>query len=50
MRVLKTAMIDTAPGSGARAHAPNEYITVDTVPRTAQYTALFMENLARTAE
>ncbi|MGB9725045.1 MAG: M20/M25/M40 family metallo-hydrolase, partial [Fervidicoccaceae archaeon] len=49
-RVLKTAMIDTAPGSGARAHAPNEYITVDTVPRTAQYTALFMENLARTAE
>lgn len=44
-RVLKTAMIDTAPGSGARAHAPNEFITVDTVPRTAQYTALFMEKL-----
>lgn len=44
-RVLKTAMIDTAPGSGARAHAPNEYITVDTVPRTAQYTALFIEKL-----
>jgi len=48
-RVLKTPMIDTAPGSGGRAHAPNEFITVDTVPRTAQYTALFMEKLAAEA-
>jgi len=46
-RTLKIPTIDTGPGHGGRAHAPNEYITVDTVPKMALYTAIL---LTKTAE
>lgn len=38
-RRLGIPMVDTAPGHGGRAHAPNEYITVESIPRIAAYTA-----------
>jgi len=38
-RKLGTPFIATGPGHGGRAHAPNEYITVDTIPKIALYTA-----------
>ena len=38
-RVLDVPMISTAPGHGGRAHAPNEYITIDTIPKIIEYTA-----------
>jgi len=44
-RKLGIPMIDTAPGHGGRAHAPNEYITVDTIPLITSYTALLLETL-----
>lgn len=34
--------ISTAPGHGGRAHAPNEYIKVDSLPKIALYTAALM--------
>jgi len=43
-RKLGTPFIATGPGHGGRAHAPNEYITVDTIPKIALYTAaLFLK-------
>ncbi|MBC7090302.1 MAG: M20/M25/M40 family metallo-hydrolase [Nitrososphaeria archaeon] len=36
-RVLKIPVIVTGPGHGERAHAPNEFITVDTTWKTASY-------------
>ncbi len=44
-RKLRIPMIDTAPGHGGRAHAPNEYITVDTIPLVTAYTAILLETL-----
>ncbi len=41
-RKLGIPMIDTAPGHGGRAHAPNEYITVDSIPSMTAYTALLL--------
>ncbi|MEZ0289590.1 MAG: M20/M25/M40 family metallo-hydrolase [Sulfolobales archaeon] len=38
-RKLGVPMISTAPGHGGRAHAPNEYITIDTIPKIVEYTA-----------
>ncbi len=46
-RVLGIPTIDTGPGHGGRAHAPNEYITIDTIPKIALYTAIL---LTKTAE
>ncbi|MEM0011015.1 MAG: M20/M25/M40 family metallo-hydrolase [Candidatus Bathyarchaeia archaeon] len=37
-RVLKIPVIVTGPGHGERAHAPNEFITVDTTWKIASYT------------
>ena len=45
-RVLGLPMVSTGPGHGGRAHAPNEYITVDTVPKLTLYTALLLLNVA----
>ncbi|HDJ83844.1 MAG TPA: hypothetical protein ENG44_02470, partial [Desulfurococcaceae archaeon] len=41
-RVLNVPMISTAPGHGGRAHAPNEYITIDTIPSIVLYTATLL--------
>lgn len=41
-RKLGMPFIATGPGHGGRAHAPNEYITVDTVPKIALYTAVLL--------
>lgn len=46
-RILGLPMISTGPGHGGRAHAPNEYITLDTVPKLTLYTALLLLNIAR---
>ena len=47
-RKLGIPMVSTAPGHGGRAHAPNEYITVDTIPKIVRYTtALFEEAVGR---
>ena len=45
-RTLGIPMIDTAPGHGGRAHAPNEYITVDSIPAMSAYTALLIDTYA----
>jgi len=45
-RVLKLPMISTGPGHGGRAHAPNEYITLDTVTNLTLYTALLIMKTA----
>ncbi len=45
-RVLKVPMIATGPGHGGRAHAPNEYVTVDTVPKLTLYTATLLLKVA----
>ena len=45
-RVLGVPFISTAPGHGGRAHAPNEYITVDTVPKIAKYTAALLQRVS----
>ena len=42
-RILGIPMIDTAPGHGGRAHAPNEYITVESIPSMTAYTALLLD-------
>ncbi len=44
-RKLGIPMVDTAPGHGGRAHAPNEYITVDSIPRMTAYTAILVDTL-----
>ncbi len=44
-RRLGVPMISTAPGHGGRAHAPNEYITVDTVPKIIEYTARLISSI-----
>jgi acetylornithine deacetylase/succinyl-diaminopimelate desuccinylase-like protein len=41
-RKLGVPFIATAPGHGGRAHAPNEYITVDTIPKITLYTATLL--------
>ncbi len=41
-RVLGIESVAAGPGNGGRAHAPNEYITVDTVPGIAKYTVTLM--------
>jgi acetylornithine deacetylase/succinyl-diaminopimelate desuccinylase-like protein len=45
-RKLRVPMIATAPGHGGRAHAPNEYITVDTIPKIVLYTSILINKLA----
>ncbi|MET1127871.1 MAG: M20/M25/M40 family metallo-hydrolase [Thermoproteota archaeon] len=42
-RKLGVPMVDTAPGHGGRAHAPNEYITIDSIPAIVAYTALLLD-------
>jgi acetylornithine deacetylase/succinyl-diaminopimelate desuccinylase-like protein len=39
-------MVSTGPGHGGRAHAPNEYVTLDTIPRLTLYVALLLAELA----
>jgi len=39
-------IVSTGPGHGGRAHAPNEYITIDTIWKTAFYTPTFFKTLA----
>lgn len=46
-RILKVPMIATAPGHGGRAHAPNEYITVDTIPKIVEYTVAILEEASK---
>ncbi|MFN4045982.1 MAG: M20/M25/M40 family metallo-hydrolase, partial [Acidilobaceae archaeon] len=41
-RILGTPFIATGPGHGGRAHAPNEYITIDTIPKITLYTATLL--------
>lgn len=45
-RKIRIPMVTTGPGHGGRAHAPNEYITIDTIPGIASYTALYMLEVA----
>jgi len=45
-RVLGIPMISTGPGHGGRAHAPNEYVTLDTIPKLTLYVALLLAELA----
>jgi len=45
-RKLKIPMISTGPGHGGRAHAPNEYITIDAIPKIAQYTAALIHQIS----
>jgi acetylornithine deacetylase/succinyl-diaminopimelate desuccinylase-like protein len=45
-RRLGIPMITTGPGHGGRAHAPNEYITIDTIPGIAKYTAYLLLEVA----
>lgn len=48
-RKLGVPMIATAPGHGGRAHAPNEYITVETIPKIVLYTSALLEEIAKQA-
>lgn len=41
---LGVECVSAGPGHGGRAHAPNEYITVDTIPGIAKYTLAFMKS------
>ncbi len=45
-RRIGIPVVATGPGHGGRAHAPNEYITIDTIPGIASYTALYMLEVA----
>ena len=47
-RKLGIPMISTGPGHGGRAHAPNEYITIDTIPGITSFTALYLLEIAST--
>jgi len=49
-RVLNIPTISTAPGHGGRAHAPNEYITLDTIPKIMLYTCYFLLEIAEVNE
>ncbi len=49
-RKLGAPAIATAPGHGGRAHAPNEYITVDSIPAIALYTASLLLKVRESAE
>jgi acetylornithine deacetylase/succinyl-diaminopimelate desuccinylase-like protein len=40
--VLNVHAVAAGPGHGGRAHAPNEYITIETVPGIAKYTMAFI--------
>lgn len=40
-RRLGIDVVSVGPGHGGRAHAPNEYITVDTIPKTAVFTPTY---------
>ncbi len=42
-RKLGIPMVDTAPGHGGRAHAPNEYITVESIPSMTAFTAILLD-------
>ncbi len=46
-RKLGIPFIATGPGHGGRAHAPNEYITIDTIPKITLYTATLLTLLGR---
>ena len=46
-RKLGVPFISTAPGHGGRAHAPNEYITVDTIPKITLYTSVLLDEVSR---
>ncbi len=46
-RRLGIPMVSTAPGHGGRAHAPNEYITVDSIPAITAYTAILISTYAK---
>jgi len=46
-RKLGVPFISTAPGHGGRAHAPNEYITVDTIPKITLYTSALLDEVSR---
>ncbi len=47
-QVLCVDIVSTGPGNGGRAHAPNEYITLDTVWKTAFYTPTYFHRVLRT--
>jgi len=47
-RKLKLPVIATGLGYGARAHAPNEFITVDGLKRSIKYAAVFLLKYSRT--
>jgi len=49
-RKIGIPMIATGPGHGGRAHAPNEYITIDTIPGIARYTAYLLLGVAALGE
>ena len=46
-RKLGVPFISTAPGHGGRAHAPNEYITVDTIPKITLYTSALLNEVSQ---
>lgn len=45
-RELGIPLISTAPGQGGRAHAPNEYITIDTPVKISKFTVLLLDNFS----
>ncbi|HWQ17188.1 MAG TPA: M20/M25/M40 family metallo-hydrolase [Sulfolobales archaeon] len=49
-RRIGIPMIATGPGHGGRAHAPNEYITIDTIPGIARYTAYLLLGVSMLGE
>jgi len=49
-RELGVDVVAAGPGHGGRAHAPNEYITLDTIPGIAKYAVVFMREFAELAE
>jgi len=46
-QVLGVDIVSTGPGNGGRAHAPNEYITLDTIWKTAFYTPTYFHRVLR---
>jgi acetylornithine deacetylase/succinyl-diaminopimelate desuccinylase-like protein len=45
--ILGIDAVAVGPGHGGRAHAPNEYITIDTVPGIAKYTIAYMHHYSK---
>jgi len=45
-RKLNIPMVYTAPGKGGRAHAPNEYITMETPQKIVQFTSYFLKEFS----